>query len=273
MASLAVIRPFLTDHSFRRRVLAYCRDPFTRAYFESTYDAIPERELFQRINPILNKVGAFIAAPAIRNVFGQGTSTLDLPHIMTRGHILVANLAKGRLGDAPSSYTGALLIGLLKTAVMARAAVPPEKRRVFHVIVDELQLFGTELIASLFSEARKYNLTITTANQDTGQLSPGVRAALLANAGTVAVFRPSLDDAEYFARRFQVDAGGILELAPGHAVINGQFAQTYEPPRSLERGAVVKAQSAYRYGRDRAIVEARLIRATRSKVGRPAYPP
>ena len=260
-ASLAMLRLFLTDTRYRARVLAHGRDPFTRGYFAAQYNGLPEAKRQEWINPILNKVGAFVAAPALRNILGQASSTLDLAHVMARRQIVIANLAKGRLGDDPATYLGALLIGHLKTAVMARAALTPEARLPFHLIVDEVQLFGTEVLPSLYSEARKYGLSITAANQHTGQLSQAFRESVLNNAGTLAAFRVGPDDAELLARKFQCDPSGFLDLGVGELAVNGRFARTYAPPPPRGRAAAVKARSAERYGRPRVEVEARLARA------------
>lgn len=260
-ASLAMLGPFLTNDAYRRRVLAHCSDDYVIARFVNEFDPVPERTRLEWINPILNKTNAFMSSPALRNILGQSRSTLRLSHAMKHGHIVIANLAQGLIGDAPSSYLGALLIAQVKTAIMARAALPEQERRPFHLIVDEIQLFGTELLASIYSEARKYALSITAANQHSSQLSERVRDTILGNAGTIAAFRVGPDDADLLARRYQMEPSGLIEQSVGELFINGRAARTYDPPETQGSAERVRAQSRYRYGKSRADVEARLTKA------------
>lgn len=263
-ASLAMLGPFLTNDAYRRRVLSHCSDDYVVARFVREFDPMPERTRLEWINPILNKTNAFMSSPALRNILGQSRSTLRLSHAMMKGHVVIANLAQGLIGDAPSSYLGALLIAQVKTAIMARAALPEQERRPFHLIVDEIQLFGTELLASIYSEARKYALSITAANQHSSQLSERVRDTILGNAGTIAAFRVGPDDADLLARRYQMDPSGLIEQSVGELFINGRAARTYDPPDAKGSAERVKAQSRYRYGKSRADVEARLTKALAS---------
>lgn len=121
---------------------------------------------------------------------------------MDRGRIVIANLAKGAIGEQASNLLGSLLLSHLQLLAMARSDLAAEKRRPFFVHVDELQNFSTEAIASLLSEARKFAVSFCLANQYTTQLSDNVRAAVLGNAGTLIVFRVAPADAELLAPEF-----------------------------------------------------------------------
>jgi len=264
-ASLVMLASFLKDPRYRARVLGHCNDPFVRVYFAKEYDTLSEQRQAEWTNPILNKIRAFLAGPALRNVLGQPRSTLDLPHVMARSQIVIANLAAGHLGDGPCDSFGALLLGSLKTAAMARAKIPEAERRPFHLIVDEVQRFDTAILPALYSESRKFGLSITAANQSVAQLPDQLRAAVLGNAGTLAVFRVGPDDAEVFARKFQCDPSGLLNLETGHVSINGRFARTYEPAVGNADKARLKRQSTYRYGKPRSAIEARLVNALQAR--------
>ena len=50
---------------------------------------------------------------------GQGLSALvDLRDVMDRGHVLIVNLSKGRLGEDNSTLLGALLVTSIQQAAM-----------------------------------------------------------------------------------------------------------------------------------------------------------
>ena len=61
--------------------------------------------------------------------------------------------------------------------------------------MDEFQNFATEKFESILSEARKFKLGLTIANQFFGQLTEKIRKSVLANAGTLVFFRVGPEDA------------------------------------------------------------------------------
>ncbi len=121
--------------------------------------------------------------------------------------VLIANLAKGRIGEQASNLLGSLLLSHLQLVAMARSDQAPENRAPFFVHVDEFQNFSTDAFASLLSEARKFKTHFCLANQYLDQVSPSVRAAVLGNAGTLIAFRVSSNDAELLAPEFHPSAG------------------------------------------------------------------
>ena len=115
---------------------------------------------------------------------------------------MIANLARGIIGETPSNLMGALLLARVQAAGMARASLPPEARTPFHIVIDEVQLFGTEVIAQILSEARKYGLSLTMATQFMAGLSEKTRAAVMGNVAALIVFRVGHEDAVVLAPEF-----------------------------------------------------------------------
>ena len=114
---------------------------------------------------------------------------LDLSFTMNNRRILIANLAKGTIGEQAANLLGSLLVSHLQLIAMERGALTPEQRVPFFAHIDEFQTFSSDAFASLLSEARKFALHFALANQFTAQLSRAVRAAVIGNAGTLIVFR------------------------------------------------------------------------------------
>src|SRR5208337_5009802 len=83
-------------------------------------------------------------------------SSLHFEQAMQRRRVVIANLARGIIGETPSNLMGALLLARVQAAGMARATLPPDARTPLHIVIDEVQLFGTAVIAQILSEARKY---------------------------------------------------------------------------------------------------------------------
>jgi len=71
-----------------------------RRYWLVEFVAMEKRLRLEAISPILNKVGSLLLSGPLRNVLGQVSNRLDIPFIMDRNKILVADISKGRLGEA-----------------------------------------------------------------------------------------------------------------------------------------------------------------------------
>ena len=72
---------------------------------------------------------------------------------------------------------------------MGRAAIPEADRRDYYLYVDEFQNYATDSFATILSEARKYRLNLTIANQYLGQLEESMLAAVFGNIGTLITFQ------------------------------------------------------------------------------------
>ncbi len=141
-----------------------------------------------------------------------------------RDKSLIANLAKGQIGEQASNLLGSLLVSHLQLVAMARSELAPEKRAPFFVHVDEFPNFSTDAFASLLSEARKFATHFCLANQYLEQIAPTVRAAVLGNAGTLMVFRVSSNDAE-------ITGTGISSTAGPRVVGSVAIPRVAAPPR------------------------------------------
>lgn len=201
-ASLLDVPRLLTDAGYRTTVLRYVTDPRVMEFWLKEFATYPPRFRAEALAPIQNKVGQYLASPVIRQVLGRQDKNLDLRRVMDEGSILIANLSKGRLGEATSALLGALLISGLEFAALGRADIPESERRDFYLYIDEFQTFATLSLAGILQEARKYRLNLIMAHQYLGQLEDEVRDAVFGNAGTVIAFRVGAQDAEYLAREF-----------------------------------------------------------------------
>lgn len=192
---LGVSRIF-TDEVFREHFVNRCRDPVVRDFWLREFPSYNAQFRAEAASPIQNKVGQFLSTSMIRNIVGQPRSGFDLSNVMNSGKILVANLAKGKIGEDNSALLGALLITRFQLATMARARISENQRRDFYLYVDEFQNFATESFANVLSESRKYRLSLTLAHQYTAQLGEQLLAAILGNVGTLVAFRIGATDAE-----------------------------------------------------------------------------
>src|ERR1043165_771305 len=179
----------LADARYRDWGVRKVKDPMIRSFWLNEFEMYDKRFMQETIGPIQNKVGQLFFAPAIRHVLGQVVSKVNFRFIMDRRRVFIANLSKGRLGEAHSSLLGSLLITGFEIAALSRADIAPEERKDFFLYADEFQNCATESFASILSEARKYKLSLTLAHQYIAQLEESVAKAIFGNVGTFISFR------------------------------------------------------------------------------------
>lgn len=217
------ITRMLTDKKFRNETLDYCKDTVVLNFWKMEFAAWNDKFQSEAIAPVLNKVGAFTANPVIRNIIGQPKSTFNAREIMDQGKILIVNLSKGLIGEDNAGVLGAFLVTKIQLAAMSRSDIQHiENRRPFYLYVDEFQNFATDSFATILSEARKYGLNLTVANQYISQMTDTVREAVFGNVGTTISFNVSPTDAPLLEKQFkpQFEASNLLELHNRHFLIN-----------------------------------------------------
>ncbi len=232
--TLLDISRLLTDKDFRKETLDYCTDVTVLQFWKHEFGQWNEKQVNEGIAPVLNKVGAFTANPIIRNIIGQPKSSFDVRKIMDEGKILVVNLSKGLIGEDNAGILGAFLVTKIQLAAMSRSDIPDvADRRPFYLYVDEFQNFATDSFAVILSEARKYGLNLTVANQYISQMTDSVRDAVFGNVGTTISFRVSADDAPILAKQFEptFDQSDLIQMSNRHFVIsmivNGEKAPAF----------------------------------------------
>jgi uncharacterized protein DUF87 len=262
-ATLLDLPRLYTDDQFRERIIAKATDSETLRFWHEEYPSYTKTQRAEAAAPILNKAGQFTASPHLRLILGQVAPRLDLSFTMNNKRILIANLAKGTIGEQAANLLGSLLISHLQLVAMERGVLPPRERVPFFVHVDEFQTFSSEAFASLLSEARKFATHFCLANQYTDQLSHAVRSAVIGNAGSLAVFRVGSRDAELLAPEFQpMDPSGLADQEPFTAWLRRGIGrdrifaepQLYEP---LGTGEAIREQSRQRFGRPKRTIETR----------------
>ena len=201
-STLLGIPRLLCDTDYREKVLAKVTDPKVRDFWMSEFAAYQSGFRAEAFSPVLNKVGAFLSSPLVRNLVGQARSKLNFRALMGDGKILIANLPKGAIGEENQMLLGSLLITKLQLAAMERVSMPEAQRRDFHLYCDEFQNFATRSFVDILSEARKYRLNLTLAHQYLGQLDPKLKEAVLGNVGTVISFRVGAADAAELEAEF-----------------------------------------------------------------------
>ena len=276
-ATLLDISRMLTDKEYRKETLSYCQDVTVLQFWKQEFGQWNDKQINESIAPVLNKVGAFTANPIIRNIIGQPHSSFNIRKIMDEGKILVVNLSKGLIGEDNAAILGSFLVTKVQLAAMSRSDIPDvANRRPFYLYVDEFQNFATDSFAVILSEARKYGLNLTVANQYVAQMTDEVRDAVFGNVGTTISFRVSADDAPVLAKQFEptFDESDLIQLNNRNFVIsmiiNGEKVPAFSatslniPTTPQDNFNEIVQSSREKYSRPRADVEADIREAINS---------
>jgi len=201
-STLLQVPELLTNDKFRQKVVEGLSDQVLKNFWVNEFGKMTPQLRSEAIMPILNKVGQFLSSQTIRNIVGYPKSTINLEAMMNEGKIILMNLSQGKLGEDNSALLGAMMITKIQLAAMGRVYQNEESRRDFYLYVDEFQNFATSSFVKILSEARKYRLDLTLANQYIGQIDEEVQDAIFGNAGSIVSFGVGATDARPLAREF-----------------------------------------------------------------------
>ena len=128
-----------------------------------------------------------------------------LPLVLSLSVMIVAAINLGsinKMGEDNASLLGAMIITQIQLAAMNRSFIKEEDRKDFFLYVDEFQNFATTSFIKILSEARKYRLALTLANQYIEQLDFEVQKSIFGNVGTLMTFVVGARDAHILTREF-----------------------------------------------------------------------
>ncbi|MFC1621785.1 type IV secretory system conjugative DNA transfer family protein [Patescibacteria group bacterium] len=274
------ITRLLEDPNYQKFILHHVKDPVVKRFWEKEYKEFKgnQRLVTEAIAPIQNKVNRFLASSTIRNVLGQGRSTLDIWDAMNNKKILLINLSKGKIGQDNANLLGALLVSRIQFYALQRAHIPHNDRSPFYLYVDEFQNFATGSFEEILSESRKYKLGLYLTHQFTAQLPEQLLKAVYGNVGTIAAFSLGAPDARALASEFApyFDDEDIISLRRFEIyikmMINGMTSLPFSGKILLpwvEEEAIVpktdnvekvKQLSRDKYGVDREYVEGKIAK-------------
>jgi hypothetical protein len=199
-ADLRDVLKLLTYKGFRRQVIDSITDPQVRFFWTVEFPSMNYQGSADGVAPIANKLGAFLAQPAVRAATCEPVRPIRFRQIMDTGQVLIVNLSKGRLGADITNVLGGLITSTLMHAATTRHGLPEAARRPFFLYVDEFPNLTTKSFAGMLSEARKYGLGLVLAHQHLSQIDADVSDAIFGNVGSLVAFRVGVKDAPRLQR-------------------------------------------------------------------------
>lgn len=243
-ADLRDVLKLLTYKGFRRQVIDKITDPQVQFFWKTEFPAMNYQGASDGVSPIANKLGAFLAQPAVRTALCEPKQPLRFRRMMDRGKVLIVNLAKGRLGADITNILGGLITSSLMLAASTRHGMPETARRPFFLYVDEFPNLTTKSFAGMLSEARKYGLGLVLVHQHLSQTDTDVSDAIFGNVGSMVAFRVGANDAPKIARllppflphdlQSQPNYQAAVKVMQGGARLLPFTASMYAPYRIVE---------------------------------------
>ena len=259
-ASLLWLQPLLTDENFRRKIVRDIKDKVGLMPFWNEYESLSDLQRQQWIAPVLNKLRQFTLRPGLRNVLGQPHPKFSLMDLFTQRKIVLVSLNRGVVGGESARLLGSLIVGLTWTLALSRANLPPERRHLVSVYIDELQDYlslPTDLSDAL-AQARSLGVGMTLAHQYRDQLPLEIRAGIDSNARNKVCFGLNSKDAKDMAAMApELSAEDFMSLPRYQIYTSFQsggkstgwvMGRTLPPIPALRDPAELYAQSMRTYG-------------------------
>lgn len=276
----------LSNKQFRDMKISRCKNPLVVQFWKEIAEkAGGEASLANIVPYIVSKFDVFLQNDIMRPIIAQEKSSFNFREIMDQKKILLVNLSKGRLGDINANLIGLIIVGKILMAALSRVDSLGKDLAPFYLYIDEFQNITTDSISTIFSEARKYKLSLTVAHQFIAQLEEKIRDSVFGNVGSIASFRVSSEDAEYLEKQFApvFSARDLMNidnlncylkmLSAGRPVKPFNLFVPFPPRGENSMIDKIKDLSYLTYGRDRVAVEEEIMKKYEKKESSPPPSP
>ena len=189
-ATLFTVSRILSDKFYRWEVIQDIPEPHLKRFWLEEFNKAGDYQRVKLSLGPLARLERFERNLHVKAVIGQTRSGLDFDNLLSSNKILICNLSKGRLSEDGSSLLGSLLLAKLQLAGLRRQSQAISSRQPFYVYVDEFQNYANASFINMFSEARKYGLCLTMAQQSLAQLADRSQLdVILDNVSSLVAFR------------------------------------------------------------------------------------
>jgi hypothetical protein len=188
------LEEFLTDEHFRLKVLLTLKDKDTLDYFDSIFSKWDNRSRMDRISPIINKIGRLKSDKFISKFVSGENKNLDLNSIVDKGKSIIFSIPKNVVGEENSKFLGSLIINQIRNTIIQKKS----KNHVY-LYIDEFQNFISENVLFIFSESRKYNLSVFVANQYIDQIDKKYLSSIIENCSNFYIMDTGESSRKYLS--------------------------------------------------------------------------
>lgn len=257
-ATLSDLVPLLqpTDEQlpWRKEIIKNLKEPELIQFWKDL-DKMGDQKAAQVVQPVIDRFWHFNSRKAVRNIFGQSTSSFSMADAVAQGKIVLVNVTN--IDKSTTKFIASMLISSAYNAVRKKRPDKP-----FFFIADEVQnLMGLPIsLDEMLAQARSYNFPIIMANQSYSQLPQNIQDAAHNNARTKLVFQLESRDASKMAGQFgsSVTENDLMNLGQYEGVARIATSAGVSPPVTFNAavpahrqnlGWMVRQASHKNYGR------------------------
>ncbi len=219
------IQRLLLHGGYRASLLDALQERKMRAnlMFWQEYNQKSEGMQVQIAQPILNRTEAFLGNPAVERMTCH-PHALNFRALIEGQKVVLINLS-GEAVRSEVGSLGAMFLAGFYMAFQALGYLPDNAPPRFYLYVDEVERYVTSPIPDMFSEARKFGLSLALSNQYLDQLSSDTLTGILGNVGTLLAFECGDRDARALASAFapELDAQGLQNLGAYQVAVKTRF--------------------------------------------------
>lgn len=160
---------------------------------------------------VLRRLMSALESETFRKMLGAKSMKLDILKEIEAGKVILVNTDKARLQEGAALF-GRMFAGLVMQAVQSRG--DGTSKRVYMYIDEFGQDYAqdSELLLSIFSQARKYNLGMVVCYQNVAQLPPALRSSISANTAIKMASMVSEEDEGTVANQLHSDKATLRAL-------------------------------------------------------------
>jgi hypothetical protein len=259
-ATLLDMGRLFADEPYRRAAVARLSDGFLLSSWQN-YEALSPAAKVDVVQAPMARLMALLSRPRVRAVLASPDAKIDVARLFQERKFLLVSLAPGALGEA-ATLIGSAVMFAVWSAIEARVTLPPEKRHLINIYVDELATLTNGLPNSfelIAERARGLGAGLTVALQTLGRIPEPTRSALVGNAATFITFRAPAEEAAGLARQLpglspqDVQSLGRFEIAARVGTGTGSAVSVVtgrtEPlPPTTGQANAIRDRSARLYG-------------------------
>ncbi|MES9898574.1 MAG: DUF87 domain-containing protein [Sedimenticola sp.] len=189
--------------------------------------------------------------------FLVGKSTFDLEEAIERKAFVVFDLSG--LTDKAKDAIGRFIMATMTSLAISRANLPYSRRVPVHLVVDECQNFVSDSMKTILTEARKFRLYGTFAQQFCGQgMNTEMKRTIIGNSNIKITGKNGLDSLKIMSAETGAPIEELQKLDPGefHIQAGSSPSSRVKVPMmeekdhmTREQWAKVKADQVRRYYR------------------------
>lgn len=225
------IQEVIINPNYRRKKVAERTPDLSRAArnWWNLFDEASGSEQRSQTQSVLSRLTAFLGTAHIERMTCH-PHAIDFRALIRDKKIVLIDLSGDAIGTEVDSL-GAIFLAQFYLSSLSLGDVPGSSEPRFFLYVDEVQRFITSSLPDMFSEARKFGLSLTLANQYINQLDAETSEGILKNVGTKISFACHDSEAAATHKMYapDVEREALTKLNVGQAAVATMFEGRTQP--------------------------------------------